>query len=95
VPRWEIISGPREYKPGGVGGSSDLGWAYVIEHGNHRVTVRVDRAAALSEPSKATTEVVRRAIDTNGRSAVEAILDRRTPPRRLLIGTGGVTERAD
>jgi hypothetical protein len=91
---WEIISGPREYKPRGGAAGRDLGWAYVIEQGNERLTVRVERAALLAE-SEGSTEVVRRAIATSGRSAVEAILDRKDPPRRLLIGTDGLTERAD
>ena len=95
--RWEIISGPREYSPAGgsVRGSvgRDLGWAYVIERGNERLTVRVERASALAE-SEALSEVARSAVATRGRSAVEAILKRDRPPRRLIVTTDGVAEHA-
>jgi hypothetical protein len=93
--RWAIISGPREYKPGGGAAGRDLGWAYVIESGNERVTVRVERQATLGESDEGAPKVVSQALATSGRSAVERILDRGTPPRRLLIGIDGVTERAD
>jgi len=94
---WEIISGPREYSPAGgsVRGSvgRDLGWAYVIERGNERLTVRVESGSALAE-SKALSEVSRSAVATRGRSAVEAILERDRPPRRLIVTADGVAERA-
>jgi len=97
VAGWQIISGPREYKPGGgsVQGpvGRDLAWAYVIERGNERLTVRVERASALAE-SEALSEVARSAVATRGRSAVEAILKRDRPPRRLIVTTDGVAEHA-
>ena len=74
MPSWEIISGPREYPLGGgsvqrrpVG--RDLAWAYVIERGNERLTVRVERDAALAE-SEVVSEAARSAVATSGRSAV-------------------------
>src|SRR2546427_11000981 len=97
---WQIISGPREYNPAGgsvgrgsVGFGRDRGWAYVIERGNERLTVRVERDSTLAE-SEALSEVARSAVATRGRSAVEAILARDRPPRRLIVTTDGVAEHA-
>jgi len=95
---WEIVSGPREYNPGSgrVGGRAfgrDVGWAYVIERGNERLTVRVERDSTLAE-SEGLSEVARSAAATSGCSAVEAILKRDRPPRRLIVTTDGVAEHA-
>src|SRR4051812_18121785 len=96
---WEIISGPREYTLGGGSvqrrpAGRDLAWAYVIERGNERLTVRVERDATLAE-SKVVSEAARSAVATSGRSAVEAVLALDQPPRRLIVTAEGVAEHAD
>jgi len=92
--RWKIISGPREYNPGsGRIGGRDLGWAYLIERGNERLTIRVERDSTLAE-SEGSSEIVRRAVASRGRSAVEAILAREYPPPRLIVTADTVTKSA-
>ena len=95
--RWEIITGPREYNP--VGGSAgrgslsrDLGWAYVIERENERLTVRVECDTKLAE-SDVQSGLVRTVVASRGRSAVEAILARDRPPPRLIVTADGIAER--
>jgi hypothetical protein len=95
--RWDIITGPREYNPSGgsVGRGSlgrDLGWGYVIERGNERLTVRVECDTKLAE-SDVQSGVVRCAVASRGRSAVEAILSRERPPPRLIVTADGIAER--
>ena len=88
--RWIVVSGPR-----GIAELADVdlayGWAYDIERDNERRTVTVYLAGGLTVAS--VPEECRRAIHTDGRSAVEAVLDRARPPRYIALTSGGITER--
>jgi hypothetical protein len=88
---WHIAGGPREvYNVSSL--EMDVGWVYTIESGSTSRTITVIVAAGRLGSSELPQES-RRAIETHGRSAVEAVRDRETPPLYLLIGTGGIEER--
>jgi hypothetical protein len=70
----------------------DVGWVYTIESGNTSRTITVIVASGRLGSSELPQES-RRAIETHGRSAVEAVRDRETPPLYLVVGTGGIEER--
>ncbi len=87
--RWTIVSGPREYEPIA---DADVGWAYELRREDiERRRVSVEVAGTLAAASKyGVPEEVKRALRTKGRSAVESMLDRDEPPRRLLLSTTGI-----
>jgi hypothetical protein len=91
---WEIVVGSREYEPG-EGRDATVGWSFELERDGVRriISVEVARALALS-PKHEAPLVVRQALTTRGSSAVMAILDRDTPPRRLRVDTDGIAEVA-
>ena len=89
---WEMMFGAREYEPDG-GRDATVGWAFELERDGVRRTINVEvaRALAVSDKSAAPGEV-RRALTTRGSSAVMAVLDRDTPPRRLVVDRQGIVE---
>jgi hypothetical protein len=53
-----------------------------------RVLVACGRAGSSELPEES-----RRAVQSQGRSAVQDVLDREDPPARLMVSTGGIAER--
>ncbi len=90
---WEIVVGSREYEPG-EGRDATVGWAFELERDGARRTISVEVASALAMMSDKTLAPieVRQALTTRGSSAVMAVLDRESPPRRLLVDTRGIEE---
>jgi hypothetical protein len=87
---WVIVSGPREYPAYGVDPDTVRGWAYDVERGEQRRTVKVELSALAVDESSVTDEGLHQAIRTQGRSAVEAFLDLDLVPARLVISTHGI-----
>lgn len=88
---WERISGPREVAQIG---SFDMsrGWGYTIRRDTEERTIGVIVARAplgdLPPDAKA-------AMETRGRSAVDAVPEQEDPPRYLIITSAGVREQRD
>lgn len=91
---WKIVGGPREFDRTEDGADIDVGWAWDIEpaEGGERRTVRVLVAGGRAGSSELPEEC-RRAVQTQGRSALQDVLDREDPPGRLMVSTGGIAER--
>jgi hypothetical protein len=92
---WLIVSGPEEYEASGVDPDTVLGWAYTIERGDERQTIRVELSAIAVDDSAVVDEGSRQAINTRGRSAVEASVALEPPPTRLVISTHGIAAPDD
>lgn len=86
---WRIVGGPREFNATEQAHDIDVGWAYDIERGSERRTIRTAVAGGRLGSSELPDEA-RRAVRSSGRSAVEAVLADDDPPAMLMIGTGGV-----
>jgi hypothetical protein len=92
VATWRITGGPREFRQTELAHDMDVGWAYDLDgpSGERPIRVIVSRtAAAVSD----LPDVSRRAIQTQGRSAVEQCLDRVAPPRSIIVTTVGLSEK--
>jgi hypothetical protein len=91
VAKWKIVGGPREFEKTEAGHDMRVGWAYDIEgpSGMRPIRVIVSRTAAAVP---ALPEESRRAISTQGKSAVRGFLDRVAPPRTIIVTTAGLGE---
>jgi hypothetical protein len=88
---WTIRDGPR---PGPWEGKDAVGWRWEIERNGEtrRMLVEVSGTAMGSANERLPGETVA-AKETEGRSAVESILDREDPPGRISLGTRDRTEQ--
>jgi hypothetical protein len=91
--RWVTVKGPREFDHL-RGFDMDVGWAYDIARDTDRRTVSVIVAGGRLRSNDLPMES-QRAIETKGRSAVEAVLEQDEPPRYLIISSGGVRPREE
>lgn len=88
---WRITAGP---DPGPWEGRDATGWRWQIERNQNehrRLLVEVSGTAMAVDPATLPPDV-RAARDTEGRSAVEAILNRDDPPGRIGFTTDGRQE---
>lgn len=70
----------------------DIGWRYDLEKDGYGKSVSVIVAGGrLGSPSL--PDECRRAIQTKGRSAVAAVLERDHPPEIILVTTAGLREQ--
>jgi hypothetical protein len=70
----------------------DFVWSWPIERRGEARTVSVGLASGSAE---LVADESRHAVDTLGRSAVTAVLDRDDPPRRITIISTGVRHESD
>jgi hypothetical protein len=85
---WGIARGPREFDRL-EGFDMDVGWAYYLERGEDERTVSVIAAAGTLRANDLPLEA-QRAIETRGRTAVEAVLGEDEPARYLVVSSTGV-----
>jgi hypothetical protein len=85
---WGIARGPREFERL-EGFDIDVGWAYYLERGEEERTVSVLAAAGALRANDLPMEA-QRAIETRGRTAVEAVLGEDEPARYLVVSSTGV-----
>jgi hypothetical protein len=93
VAKWTIVDGPREYQPSG-GEDAARGWAWELERGGERSTVRVElsgTAGVVISTGHTIAEEADHAVRTRGKSAVELWLDEDQLPERIVIHTEGVS----
>lgn len=86
---WKRISGPREVDQIE---SYDMtrGWGYTIRRGDEERTIGVIVARGISVGDLPTDSAA--AMQTRGRSAVDAVLDQDEPPRFLVVTSSGIRE---
>jgi hypothetical protein len=83
---WRITGGP---DPGPATGRDAVGWMWTIERDDEsrRLLVEVSgQAMAVAEAAPLPPDT-REARETQGRSAVESVLERDDPPGRVTFGT--------
>lgn len=88
---WRIIDTRPLADPAAPGGyDSNQAWEVDVQHRQtgERETLRVDRAG--NEPFDAFPEECRRAMQTQGRSAVQLYSDAPRMPRRIVLTTDGI-----
>jgi len=89
---WQIVGEPVEYHRGADGADIDVGWTWDIERNGERRRVRVEvaggRLTSVDLPSDA-----RRAIETQGHSAIARLLTDLEPATHVLITSSGVFTR--
>jgi hypothetical protein len=83
---WKIVEGPL------VTAEAGSAWSFEIERDGTRRNVSVESNVSAGDQVFVDSENVARAIETSGRSAVEAILTEDDPPTRLLISVYGVAQ---
>jgi len=98
--RWRFLADvPSPYNPTArPGGSADIPWgrAWTLADTRTRVVVEVEANAAALKAYLAGTlpSTGRRALQSEGRTAIEKHLGERKLPARILITAGGVRRRA-
>lgn len=90
MPRWLRVSGPRAFLDSADVADFEYGWAYEIERERERRPIGVYITSGLTVRN--VPEECVRAIRTDGRSAIEAVLDRDQPPRYIELAQDGVRE---
>jgi hypothetical protein len=83
---WKIVEGPL------ITGEAGSAWSFEIERGGTRRIVSVESNVSASDQVLVDPEKFACAIETSGRSAVEAILTQDDPPTRLLISVYGLAQ---
>jgi hypothetical protein len=84
---WEIVGLLPDETPPGLDGQV---WAWEIRRGKETRKVRVEVSrTAIGEGEHGLNSETVEAVRTEGRSAVERILDRDDPPERLRFHTHG------
>ena len=86
--KWRLVSGPHKYAPSSFDRSH--GWVYKIVHAADQRKISVEVAGTVRASDGPLPAEVQSALSTRGKSAVEAVLDHDTPPRRLLGRTHGI-----
>lgn len=86
---WRTVGGPREYTQTPDGADIDVGWAWDIQREDQRRVVRIEVAGGRLNSVDLSHES-QEAIRTNGRTALQPLLDRIEPPSRVLITSGGI-----
>lgn len=89
---WRIVGGPREYSQTVEGADIDIGWAWEIERGSERRTIRVEVAGGrlgMGELPRDSQDAIR----TRGQSAIATRLTEYDPPTRVLVTSGGIFTR--
>ena len=88
---WQIVAGPRPYKPR----SADCaqGWAWDVARGDERRTIRVEVSRTAAVPRALAAETVS-AIRDCGCSMIARALAEGELPARIVIGTTGVFREA-
>jgi hypothetical protein len=89
VNRWRIIGGPRQYLHSAIGAGIDVGWAWTIQARGKNRQVRVEVAPGVLGSGVLASDSLR-AIETQGRSAVEKHLVDVGPPIHITVTSGGV-----
>jgi hypothetical protein len=87
---WSIVDGPGE---GPWEGRDAVGWIWVVENEAQEqrwILVEIS-GTAMAVDEEHLPAGVRDAKRTRGRSAVEAVLDSDSPPRRLMFTTQGLS----
>jgi hypothetical protein len=84
---WGIARGPREFDRL-KGFDIDVGWAYYLERGEDERTVSMPAVAGALHANDLPMEA-QRAIETRGRTAVEAVLGEDEPARYLVVSSTG------
>lgn len=95
---WTIIDGPGELTR-----SDDVdaaGWEYTLEDpiGEGRsIFVEISGPArdALDRSPGSVAAITREAVETEGQSEVEKVLEEPEPPRRISLGLDGYVNRVD
>lgn len=90
VPRWLVVSGPRAFRDGDHL-NVEYGWAYEIERDRERRQIAVYVGPGITVDN--VPDECIRAIRTDGRSTVEAVLGRDDPPRYIELTANGTRER--
>ena len=89
---WRIIEDPHEYTHTPEGADIDVGWAWQIQRGDERRTIRVEVAGGRLGMADLPMDS-REAIQTEGRSAIMALLGESDPPTRVLVTSSGIFTR--
>jgi hypothetical protein len=92
VEAWRVAGGPREYTQTSDGADIDVGWAWELERGGDRRTIRVEVAGGRLGSAHLPDES-QEAIRTQGRSALEELLGEPDPPTRVLVTSSGIFTR--
>lgn len=90
---WRITDGP---DPASRASVDATGWRWQIERAegeNRRLLIEVSGSAMAVDP-RTLPDDARNARETEGRSAVEGILERDDPPGRISFSTHGREETA-
>jgi fido (protein-threonine AMPylation protein) len=89
---WEVVGGPRKYDHTPEGADIDVGWAWDVRRTGETRSVRVEVAGGRLDSLHLPDES-RRAIATEGRSALEPYLRTGEPPSRILVTSTGIFTR--
>jgi hypothetical protein len=88
---WKIVSGPRAYETEeGSDRDAGRGWTYDIERDGGRRQISVEVAETIDAGNATSLDDAQRALSTQGRSAVEAVLEQVDPSPRLMVTSHGV-----
>ena len=87
--RWEKKRGPDPYHDGDDADDIGVGWKYTLTRGDKQRDVYVELAATAAMTTHLPEES-KRAIQSDGWSAIVPYLGDDEPPTRIVISTAGV-----
>jgi hypothetical protein len=94
VELWRITSEAPGWLAEWPGWDVDFVWSWPIERQGQVRTVSVGVARGAAEAGDVAADS-RHALESRGRSAVVAVLDRDEPPRRITIASAGLRDERD
>jgi hypothetical protein len=92
VKKWRILDGPNQVaNTGGVDGDV---WILTIENVNdpaqRRIVQVVIAGSVLNSDRVRLMTEIRKAVESNGKTALERFLDDQNPPGRIIVSSTGI-----